>query len=147
VNRNEAGKAEIPLALAIIDVDHFKSINDTYGHAVGDDILCGLGKHLESQIRPTDIAGRLGGEEFVIVWVGPSDLNPRAAAERLRQHIAESPLATRAEPLKITVSIGVVGVRQGDDLDRLLDRADLALYDSKAAGRNVVTVSEAAAQT
>ena len=148
VQRNGVGKADVPLALAIIDVDHFKSINDTYGHAVGDDILCGLGKHLESQIRPTDIAGRLGGEEFVIVWVGPSDLNPRAAAERLRQHIADSPLATRAEPLKSTVSIGVVGVRHGDDdLDRLLDRADLALYESKAAGRNLVTVSEATEAT
>jgi two-component system, cell cycle response regulator len=126
-------------AVLLFDIDHFKRVNDTYGHAAGDDVLRELAARATNTVRSVDLVARLGGEEFVVVMpeTGPAIAN--AVAERLRQAVANEPFAIRAsdDRLPITVSIGVASAAAaGDDRDRLLTRADDALYRAKADGRN-----------
>ncbi|MFV9504356.1 MAG: diguanylate cyclase [Oscillochloridaceae bacterium umkhey_bin13] len=129
-----------PVAVALIDLDHFKQINDQHGHAVGDQALAHLAAELRDAVRPYDLLGRWGGEEFLLILPGvPSDL-ACSVAERLRAHIAATPLVLDAEQrLHLRVSIGVA-ICPGPllSLDRLLITADEALYAAKAAGRNRV---------
>jgi diguanylate cyclase (GGDEF)-like protein len=123
------------VSVALIDVDHFKRINDRYGHAMGDRVLVQLGHRLAADLRASDRLGRWGGEEFLLV----SGHTPLPAAlelaERLRASVAGFGFG-HGEP--VTVSIGVAQVRQGDDADTLLARADEALYRAKDAGRDRV---------
>jgi diguanylate cyclase (GGDEF)-like protein len=123
------------VSVALIDVDHFKRINDRYGHATGDRVLVQLGHRLAADLRATDRLGRWGGEEFLLVC-GHTPL-PAALelAERLRASVAGFGFG-HGDP--VTVSIGVAQVRQGDDADSLLARADEALYRAKDAGRDRV---------
>ncbi|MFY7864202.1 GGDEF domain-containing protein [Roseateles sp.] len=127
------------LVVAMVDFDHFKSINDRFGHAAGDAVLRGLGHLLLSHVRANDLAVRMGGEEFAVVW---QDVDADVAlnlAERLRQSVAEAQFDTPAGPIQATVSIGVAMPRsEAEDLDALLGRADSALYKAKREGRNRV---------
>jgi diguanylate cyclase (GGDEF)-like protein len=125
-----------PLAAVMVDIDHFKAVNDTYGHPTGDDVIRSVAARLAAELRSTDLLGRYGGEEFAIVMVDA--LAPEEPAERLRAAIAGSPIATRSGPLDMTVSVGVAGLDAGDDLESLLARADRALYRAKQDGRNRV---------
>jgi len=129
-----------PVSVALIDVDHFKRVNDRYGHAAGDRVLVQLGHRLAADLRASDRLGRWGGEEFLLV----SGHTPLAAAlelaERLRASVAGFSFG-HGEP--VTVSVGVAQVRQGDDAERLLERADAALYRAKDAGRNRVEPRQA----
>jgi len=135
---NESGAAT-DYCMAIIDVDHFKHVNDTFGHATGDAVLLGLADRLVSHSRRTDTIGRLGGEEFV-VWMsfGAALQDCSQLAERFRRAVAAAPFETLSGPLAITVSIGVAAFKRGDTLEGLMRQADDALYAAKRAGRNRV---------
>ena len=127
------------IVVAMIDFDHFKSINDRHGHAAGDAVLRGLGRLLLSHVRPNDLAVRMGGEEFAVVWQGVSAEDALKLAERLRQSVADEIFKTEAGDLRCTVSIGIAMPRaQEEALDDLLGRADAALYKAKREGRNRV---------
>jgi diguanylate cyclase (GGDEF)-like protein len=128
-----------PLAVAIIDVDHFKSINDTRGHLAGDEVLRTLGAKLKSRIRPTDELGRYGGEEFLLVVPGATKQRPFLPLERLQRAIAEIPFTYAGSSIKVTASFGVAWLTGNrDTAEGLLSRADEALYIAKQAGRNRV---------
>ncbi|HTG38051.1 diguanylate cyclase [Sphingomonas sp.] len=128
-----------PLSMALFDVDHFKRINDQWGHPMGDAVLRALGNRIARTIRETDFAGRLGGEEFG--WAMPTTADDAAliAVERVRSAIAAVPLAEQA----ITVSLGVATLRPGEMASDFLVRADRLLYQSKDAGRNRISADRA----
>ena len=129
-----------PLSLMILDIDHFKRVNDSRGHAAGDDVLRHFGRLCRQSLRSIDIAGRLGGEEFAVLMPATDMRTARHAAERLREAVAASPVpCADAAPIPYTVSVGLstltpwtAGVRD------LLHKADLALYEAKRGGRNQV---------
>jgi two-component system cell cycle response regulator len=143
----KAAAAGKPLALFMIDIDHFKKVNDTHGHAAGDAVLKAVAARIPDLVRAEDTAARMGGEEFMAVL---PDAGPEPAlrvAERLRQAIAEMKIADPAAPggLSVTVSIGVASAKAGETPEALMGRADAALYRAKQAGRNRVVVDEAEA--
>jgi diguanylate cyclase (GGDEF)-like protein len=124
--------------VALIDVDYFKRVNDTRGHAVGDAVLCGLADRLAENVRRSDCVGRLGGEEFAVCMpLVPLD-DAVAMADRLRRAVARAAFDAPGGPVQVTVSIGVAGFAAGEDAKGLLRRADAALYRAKAAGRDAV---------
>ena len=126
--------------LAIIDMDHFKTINDRFGHAAGDQVLIELAKRLQTLVRPNDLCVRLGGEEFAVFWTGvPADM-AAAMAERIRLAISIRPFQTREGLLRCTISIGLCQMKPVESLDDFNDRADQALYVAKEGGRNKVVV-------
>ncbi len=130
-----------PLGLLMLDVDHFKKINDTHGHPVGDTVLRALGQLLPRALRTTDIAGRLGGEEFAVLLPGTDAAGALRIAENLRLAVEHEPIRDAELSLRITVSIGVSHVAAADEvhaLDTLVRAADAALYAAKKAGRNQV---------
>jgi two-component system cell cycle response regulator len=140
---NETGK---PVSLLVLDIDYFKPVNDTHGHAVGDDVLKEFARRMQANVRGVDLACRMGGEEFVVVMPDTDVALAYSIAERLRQQIADRAFAAAqgAVELKITVSIGVAATLGiADDASALLERADQALYRAKREGRNRV-VAEAA---
>lgn len=132
------------LSLLMLDVDHFKRINDSHGHKAGDIVLRQLSTTLRETLRPVDVIGRLGGEEFAVLLPGTKLAEAIEVAERLREIIAASEVKREAGlPLRFTVSIGVVSLEQPDsNLDTLLSLADRALYQAKAGGRNKVCVAD-----
>ncbi|MEF3698318.1 sensor domain-containing diguanylate cyclase [Desulfolutivibrio sp.] len=143
----EMGEAEIertkrtgrPLSLIMFDVDHFKKVNDTFGHGVGDMVLVALARTATDALRAVDILGRLGGEEFAAILPETGLGEAADVAERLRRAVADMGLAPNAEPLPVRISLGVVqGQGAGETLDDLLRRADTALYKAKSAGRDRV---------
>jgi diguanylate cyclase (GGDEF)-like protein len=133
-----------PVALALIDIDHFKNVNDTYGHLVGDRVLKTLAGALTSQSRDYDRAGRFGGEEFVLLLAQTGEQDACKIAERLRGYVAGLEIPTDDRPdaptLRITISIGVTGMARGEsyELTDLLAASDSAMYAAKQAGRNQV---------
>lgn len=124
-----------PLALLMIDADHFKQINDTWGHEVGDTVLRGMADTIVVALRDVDIFGRLGGEEFAVLLPKTDVQAALGVAERLRAAVASMAVVPN---LHITASIGVTVVCDGDDFNTLLNRADQAMYQAKQAGRNRV---------
>ena len=130
-----------PVAALLIDIDHFKRINDTFGHDIGDEVLREFAVRVATNVRAIDLACRLGGEEFVVVMPDTPLEDALRIAERLRLHISGSPfrVSSLTEPLLVTISIGVAAtLGEGDTPDALLKRADGAVYEAKAAGRNQV---------
>jgi diguanylate cyclase (GGDEF)-like protein len=128
------------VGVLMLDIDHFKAVNDTHGHAAGDDVLAEIAARLSAAMRPYDTVGRIGGEEFLIVAPG-SDLDEALAlAERARERVSAEPVKTRDGEIAVTVSIGatIAGVAHGLGVDRTLARADAALYSAKKAGRDRV---------
>jgi diguanylate cyclase (GGDEF)-like protein len=125
------------LAALMIDIDHFKKINDTHGHGTGDEVIRAVASALHGSVREPDILGRYGGEEFAMVM---SEMwgNPMEVAERVRAAVAATVVAGPTGPVRATVSIGVAELKPGDQLDTLLARADAALYRAKEAGRDRV---------
>jgi diguanylate cyclase (GGDEF)-like protein len=139
------------LSLVVIDVDHFKSINDQYGHAVGDDVLKELARRLEACLpRDTDWLARVGGEEFAAVLPQTKLRGAAQVAEILREGIASQPVVTREALIPVTVSLGVSGTQalahHDVGVEELLQRADSRLYRSKREGRDRVSVDEPAAR-
>lgn len=132
-----AARKNKPMSVAMIDIDHFKSINDRFGHAAGDDVLAQAAARMRSSLRETDHISRYGGEEFLVVLPETDQTLAFEVAERLRRAIEAAPVDTDAGPLNITVSIGVATGRPDvPDVDTLIGVADAALYRAKAAGRN-----------
>ena len=128
------------MALVMFDVDHFKRINDTYGHNVGDEVLKALANLVSTEVRVTDFFGRWGGEEFVLLLRDDDCEAAMAAAEKLRNLIASSDIPSVG---KVTCSFGVAAWMLGDTEASLVARADKALYAAKHAGRNCVQVAPA----
>jgi diguanylate cyclase len=126
------------LSLAMLDLDHFKRINDGYGHLAGDKVLKIIATVLRKRLRPGDFIARFGGEEFVLLMPDSSLANALAAGEALRTAIEVCPFHFKGEPVTITVSMGVAQFQPGERSDLALKRADEALYRAKAAGRNRV---------
>ena len=124
------------VTVMVADVDHFKTINDTWGHLVGDQVLAHIGGTLRQNIRAGDIVGRIGGEEFGAIWIGVPEPTIRAIAERWRMSVENLPFADPG--LAVTISIGIAS-NTSSSLPQLLDvvrQADRALYEAKASGRN-----------
>ena len=134
----------LPVSVLALDVDHFKSINDRYGHAGGDEVLVALARTLQAHMRPGDVLGRIGGEEFAVLLPSCAVADARRLAERLRTGVAEGPAhgADTGSWRPVTISLGVAQLARGQDVLALLQRADTALYAAKAAGRNRVVVAD-----
>jgi two-component system cell cycle response regulator len=133
----------INLAVLLFDIDHFKRVNDTYGHPAGDDVLRELAARTLNSVRSVDLVARLGGEEFVVVMPETDLAIAAAVAERLRAAVAREPFTVKegGPRLSVTISIGVaVAAAEADDRDSMLKRADDALYAAKTRGRNCVVV-------
>jgi two-component system cell cycle response regulator len=133
-----------PLLLLITDIDHFKMVNDTYGHVVGDEILKQVAERLSASVRLTDLVARFGGEEFVIVMPNTELKDGKEAAERIRKSIEEVPfkISSGDGNLTKTTSIGLTQLKIGEAVEAMLRRADKGLYIAKANGRNQVVVVE-----
>jgi two-component system chemotaxis response regulator CheY len=131
----------IPFSVIIIDIDHFKLINDQYGHLVGDDALCQVAAVIESQKRNYDYAGRWGGEEFLVVLPGANESEACGVAERIRIAIKDISIPLDdSRGVKLHASLGVASITNEEtfSLEKLIERADKALYQAKEAGRDLV---------
>jgi len=132
------------LLAALLDVDDFKRVNDVHGHAAGDALLRAVGQVLPAQLRATDLVARWGGEEFVLLLPDAHPDEAQRLAERVRSAVETLQVAREpGQPLKCTVSIGITAARPGDTFDSLIDRADQAMYQAKAAGKNRVVQAAA----
>lgn len=144
-----AAEQKTPLSLLMLDIDHFKKYNDTFGHLIGDEVLKTIAKILTDSLKGKDIVARYGGEEFCVLLPCTSVENAYIVADNIRQSVASKKLVRKdtGQPVgSLTISVGVAGFRPGiDTVPILLKRADDALYASKKQGRNRVTISESAA--
>jgi len=128
-----------PIGILLIDIDHFKVINDQFGHNVGDDVLVNIALIIKQQVRTQDLIARWGGEEFLVVLPDTTTGDARLSAERIRAAFHDYDWLNKIDAnLSATISIGVSEFQQGESLSSAIARADLALYKSKAAGRNRV---------
>ena len=139
----KAVAGELDMLVAMIDADHFKSINDTYGHSFGDEALVAIADVLSGAIDKGGIAARFGGEEFVCLFVLDLADNPLRCLDALRRQIADLDLRFEGRPVHLTVSIGATHM-PGNNLDMMLQQADRAVYESKNKGRNRVTLVQSA---
>jgi diguanylate cyclase (GGDEF)-like protein len=146
--KNELSRSireKTPVSVMICDIDHFKQVNDVYGHLVGDEILQELSNRLQELVRPYDGVGRYGGEEFLIVLGGCGAEALRKRAEEVREGIGNIPFLTNGGPISVTASIGAItieGWRRSTPVEPFLKEADAALYRAKADGRNRVAYAE-----
>lgn len=140
LQRVQRGSAE--LCVAIVDLDNFKRVNDTWGHACGDMVLCRMADILRDATRAYDVAARIGGEEFVLLLPGATPLRAQALLERLLQRMSAEHFECRGEAFRVTFSAGVTGCRAATfcRADELIDRADKALYEAKTSGKARVLV-------
>ena len=137
-------RLDTPLAVMLMDVDHFKAINDNRGHASGDSVLAALGRLVTKQARRVDLVARWGGEEFVVALVGADAVTCLTAAERYREAIQRmAVLDHTGDPIPVTASFGVAVLESGESIESVIDRADRAMYMGKTAGRNCVRLSPA----
>ena len=128
------------LYVLMVDLDHFKKVNDIYGHPAGDLVLQQAAKGITQAVRDHDIVGRYGGEEFIIVLTRIDSETANIVAKRILTRIAETPIETNNQTIKITASIGLTCFNPGDDIQNLVQRADIALYAAKNAGRNCIVI-------
>jgi diguanylate cyclase (GGDEF)-like protein/PAS domain S-box-containing protein len=135
-------RASRPLSIIMFDIDHFKSVNDTYGHAVGDEVLKKIAARISSNLRSLDIYARYGGEEFIICLPETSLEDAKNAAERIRKIVEETIMQdTNNNDFKVTISLGVASLSHDSDaLEQIIEQADKALYKAKQGGRNRVGV-------
>lgn len=135
-----AARYDYPLVLGLLDIDHFKKINDNHGHGTGDRVLAAVGELLQRRLRRSDFVCRWGGEEFVIAFTSTDLPGGLLAAEQVRESLAALSLVDdEGAPIRVTASFGVARWRKGETLDSVIRRADLAMYASKTSGRNKVS--------
>ncbi|NMF90565.1 biofilm regulation diguanylate cyclase SiaD [Aromatoleum petrolei] len=132
-----------PLAIALVDIDHFKTINDTWGHEVGDEALAAVAGRLSTSVREYDLCARWGGEEFLVLLPETTESGVRDSAERLRASIASDPFMVGDRQLVITVSLGAGTAHADEDVTAFMKRVDDALYRAKHAGRNRLELAPA----
>ncbi len=140
--REELEHERIQHGLLFLDIDHFKQVNDQYGHPIGDQALVMAAQTLRANLRASDLVVRWGGEEFVVLLRDNRAAQTRSVAEKLRALIERSYLMISEVPLRVTVSIGATLLRSDDMLESVIQRADALMYQSKSAGRNQVTFAE-----
>ena len=128
------------LAVMMLDIDNFKLINDIHGHLAGDAVLIKIATIILESIRETDIAFRIGGEEFLIVLSDSDTIGTQKLAERLRVHVEKSTVLFNKKPIKFTVSLGISYFEAKDTQDELISRADKAMYTAKESGKNQVAI-------
>ncbi|WP_417480398.1 diguanylate cyclase [Maricaulis maris] len=142
IQSQRATRDDIPLSVVMIDLDHFKSVNDTHGHATGDTVLIEAVKSIQACLRDNDMLGRLGGEEFCVILPGAGLFSAGIAGERIRAAVEAMTISTdEGVPVPVTASLGVASLTDGDLIsapDTLLQTADVALYRAKETGRNKV---------
>jgi|TARA_A100000171_G_C2073188_1_gene115780 diguanylate cyclase (GGDEF)-like protein len=131
-----AKRYETPLSLLYIDIDGFKGINDTYGHAAGDAVLADVARKIVAHIRESDIAGRLGGDEFGIILSHATEKVARAKAQSIADVVARGPVLLEGRGLGVSVSIGAVRIGSEDEPETALARADKAMYSAKRFARS-----------
>ncbi len=136
---NEYRTFDISFGVLFVDIDHFKNVNDTYGHDIGDEILTMLAQSCSGMLRSTDLFGRYGGEEFLAVLTGIDEGDMKRIAESMRMIIENSALRKNNMDLHITISIGSTLANSEDSIESIVKRADSLLYRSKESGRNRVT--------
>jgi diguanylate cyclase (GGDEF)-like protein len=136
----ESRQRRLPLSVLFLDLDHFKRINDTHGHAVGDACLGAVTEVIRSEMQPEQSLGRIGGEEFLLLLPGAARRHARDLAERIREQVALRCAEVQGAPVALTLSIGVVECQPADNTASLLQRADEAMYQAKHEGRNRVVV-------
>ncbi len=134
-------RLQLPLTGMMMDIDHFKRINDEYGHLCGDVALKEIGRRLNSSLRKYDYAGRYGGEEFFVLFSNTTADTTRTIAERFRLDIEGTPYSCSGQVFRVTVSVGIAQYHPGEAADRWIERADNAMYRAKQHGRNQVVVS------
>lgn len=139
--RSRAERSGDEFSVAIIDLDHFKKVNDTHGHAAGDEVLRTVAATVIETMRATDVFGRFGGEEFLMILVGAAPLVAMEAMGRIRAAVAARDWSTIAPGLPVTLSAGIASFHKSETIEQLLHNADLALYQAKNAGRNTVIAS------
>jgi diguanylate cyclase (GGDEF)-like protein len=137
-----AGREKENLSIGMLDIDHFKNINDTYGHQAGDEALIAFTRRIQDGLREYDCLGRYGGEEFLVIAPRSGGSPGESLYERLRARIAGAAIATNAGSISLTVSIGVAPGKGQSNVDALLAAADAALYQAKAEGRNRVVYAD-----
>ena len=131
-------KRENDMSLIMLDIDHFKNINDTYGHNIGDKVLVDISNILKHYFRNVDIIGRWGGEEFVVLVPTANSTNCEKLADKIRRAIQEAKIL---DDLEVTASFGITQIKLGDTLEIAISRADVALYDAKNSGRNTIKIN------
>lgn len=136
----EAKRANSPLHALLVDIDHFKNLNDTYGHLAGDEVLRSFAGHLRTSMRQSDIICRWGGEEFIILFKDTDNATAQLLAEKIRAQTELNRYPFAGVNLHATISLGLTELRQDDSLDSLIGRADRALYRAKESGRNRLCV-------
>lgn len=139
--RNLASETESPLSVVLADIDHFKAVNDEFGHNTGDLVLQGVASVFRQMVRKTDLVGRYSGEEFILILPGTRRDEAALLAEKVRQRLMEAGHPSPAP--RVTASFGVAEFQPGESLSELVGRADAALYQAKAAGRNRVVTAPA----
>lgn len=136
-----AKRGATPLSLGIMDIDHFKSVNDTYGHAAGDEVLREVVGRSALALRPYDALGRVGGEEFLMLIPGAAREDAWSVLERVRRVVGDTPIEYSDQLIDVTVSIGGTVALADEPVDQMLIRADEALYRAKELGRNRIETS------
>ena len=131
-------RAPQPITVLLADIDHFKHINDQFGHRVGDIVLAGVAKLLQENLRKADFAVRWGGEEFLVILRGCTMAEGLVVAEKIRSEIAEKQIYEAEPTLRVTISVGVSNFDDSEPIDQTVNRADMALYMAKERGRNRV---------
>ena len=129
-----------PFGILFVDIDHFKNVNDTYGHETGDRVINMVSKTISHSLRSFDVMGRWGGEEFVVIVVNVQEEQLYLVAERLRRLVEQSSITNGSDAVHVTVSIGGTIGQPGDDIHSILRRADHLMYESKLAGRNCISM-------
>ncbi len=142
--RSRAERTGAALSVAMMDLDHFKAVNDTHGHAAGDEVLRKFAETVLGAMRETDVFGRYGGEEFLLILTATAPGAATPALERIRAALAAADWGALAPGLAVTVSMGVAGFRKEETIGEVLHRADTALYEAKHAGRNRIVISDPA---
>lgn len=129
-----------PIAVALLDLDHFKVVNDTWGHAIGDQVLQAIAKRITDTLREEQLVGRIGGEEFVVLLPETTAQQALFGLERVRRAIGETPVMTTVGPVPVTISGGIAPLRENERFETAIDHADKAMYRAKSLGRDRVEV-------